>query len=156
MMIDRILSIGRMKIPSEVVWQLTKKWNSQLVKFNGQQWTHNPMSLTNFHNASSVASPIGLTGVKAKGKKGSKRVVTLLQRHKSHNKIAKRKNNSQSKLLASNVVLRRGINRIGKVVKGLPYINERVRRTALRRVRSLHVATRPTVKGAVAKKEEKK
>ena len=145
-----------MKIPSEVVWQLTKKWNSKLVKFNGQQWTSSNLSLTNFHNASQSASTIGLTAEKVKGKKGTKRVVTLRQAHKSHNKISKRKNNSQSKLLTSNVVLKRGLNRIGKVVNGLSFINNRVRVAALRRLRRLHTATRPIVKGGVAKKEEKK
>ena len=127
-----------------------------MVKFNGQQWTHNPLSLTNFHNASQAASTVGLSAEKAKGKKGTKSVVTLHQAHKSHNKIAKRKNNSQSKVHTSNVVLKRGINRIGKVVKGLSNINNRVRVAALRRLRRLHVATRPIVKGGAAKKEEKK
>jgi hypothetical protein len=68
-----------------------------LVKFNGQQFTHNPLSLTNFHNASQAASTIGLTAEKVKGKKGTKRVVTLLQVHKSHNKSS-RKAGSTSKL----------------------------------------------------------
>ena len=145
-----------MKIPSEVVWQLTKKWNSQLVKFNGQQFTSNPLSLTNFHNASQSASTIGLSAEKVKGKKGTKRIEHLHETHKSHDKIAKRKNNSTSKLNVSNVTLKRGINRIGKVVKGLPAINNRVRVAALRRLRRLHVATRPIVKGGAAKKEEKK
>lgn len=145
-----------MRIPSEVVWQLTKKWNSKLVKFNGQQFSHDPLSLTNFHNASSSSSTVGLSAVKAKGKKGTKSVVTLLQKHKSHNKIAKRKNNSQSALLASRVVLKRGINRIGKVVKGLSNVTEKTRKTALRRLRKLHGSTRPIVKGAAAKAQEKK
>ncbi len=126
-----------------------------MVKFNGQQWTHNPLSLTNFHNASQAASTVGLSAEKAKGKKGTKSVVTLHQAHKSHNK-APRKAGSTSKLQVSRVVLKRGINRIGKVVKGLSNINNRVRVAALRRLRRLHVATRPIVKGGAAKKEEKK
>ncbi len=149
-----------MKIPSAVVWQLTKKWNSFLVKTNGQQFSHDPLNLTGFHNASSSGlsnnNSIGLSATKEKGKKGSKRVVTLLQKGKSHNKITKRKNNSQTGVLAAKVVLKRGINRIGKVVKGLSNISERTRKQALKRLARLHVATRPQVKGAAAKKEEKK
>ena len=147
-----------MKIPSEVVWQLTKKYNSFLVKSNGQQLSRDPLNLTGFHNASQSglvnAHSIGLSAQKVKGKKGTKSVVTLLQRHKSHNKIAKRKANSQSGNLVSTITLKRGINRIGKVVKGLSNISERTRKQALRRLARLHVATRPQVKGA--KKEEKK
>lgn len=149
-----------MKIPSAVVWQLTKKWNSFLVKANGQQFTRDPLNLTGLHNAADSglanSGTLGLTAVNVKGKKGPKRVVTLLQKHKSHNKITKRKNNSQSSAQVSTIVLKRGINRIGKVVKGLSNITERTRKQALKRVARLHVATRPQVKGAAAKKEEKK
>jgi hypothetical protein len=144
-----------MKIPNEVVWQLTKKWNSSLLKSNGQQFSRDPLNLTGLHNASSVNGPLGLSAVNQKDKKGLKRVVTLLQKHKQHNKINK-KANSTSGLLASSVVLKKGINRIGKVVKGLQGVSERTRKQALRRLARLHVATRPHVKGATAKKEEKK
>ncbi len=129
-----------------------------MVKFNGNQFSHDPMNLTNFHNASSAGTndnAIGLQGRKDKAKKGTKRVITLLQNHKSHNKISKKKNASQSKLGASVTELKKGINRIGKVVKGLSFVNERTRKLALKRLQRLHVATRPTVKGA-KKAEEKK
>ena len=144
-----------MKIPSEVVWQLTKRWNSNIVKFNGQQFSRDPLNLTGLHNASSTGS-VGLSARKEKGKKGSKRVITLQQVHKSHNKITKRKKNSQSALLVSRVALKRGFNRIGKVVKGLSNVSERIRNLALKRLQRLHVATRPHVKGSAPKKAEKK
>ena len=117
-----------MKIPSEVEWQLTKKWNSNLVKFNGQQFTSNPLSLTNFHNASQSASPIGLSAEKviSPGKKGTKRTVLVRRVHKSHNKITKRKNNSNSRVNVSNVLLKRGLNRTAKFFTGLSSINKRV------------------------------
>ena len=110
-----------MKIPNEVVWQLTKKYNSFLVKFNGQQLSRDPLNLTNFHNASSAGlsntQAIGLSAAKTQGKKkGVKRVVTLLQKHKTHNKVSKVKKNSNSGAFASTIVLKRGINRIGKVL----------------------------------------
>ena len=115
------------------------------------------MNLTNLHNASASGTndnAIGLQGRKVQGKKGTKRVVTLLQNHKSHNKISKKKNDSQSQLGASVVELKRGLNRIGKAVNGLPLISERTRKIALKRLQRLHVATRPTVKGT--KKAEQK
>ena len=61
-----------MKIPSEVVWQLTKRWNSSIVKFNGQSFSSDPLNLTNFHNASSAGSnnhAVGISAVKEQGKK---------------------------------------------------------------------------------------
>lgn len=76
-----------MKIPSEVFWQLTKKWNSKLVKFNGQQFTHDPFSLNNLHNASQTNSTVGLSADKIKGRKKeevvAKRVVTIIKKNKS-------------------------------------------------------------------------
>jgi hypothetical protein len=131
-----------------------------LVKFNGQQFTHDPLSLTNLHNASQVGlsnnQAIGLQARKEKAKKGTKRVVSLLTAHKSHNKITKRKKNSTSGLLYSKSELRRGVNRIGKVVKGLSLVSERTRKLALKRLQRLHVATRPQVKGVASKKEQEK
>lgn len=149
----------QMKIPSSVLWQLTKKNNSFLVKFNGQTFTHDPLNLTGLHNASSAGlsndGAISLQATKEKSKKASRPVFTLLHKHKSHNKITKKKN-STSGLVYSAQPLRRGINRIGKIIKGLPTLTEKVRRVALKRAQRLHVATRSHVKGVAAKKEEKK
>jgi hypothetical protein len=149
-----------MKVPSSVLWQLTKKSNSYIVKFNGQQFSHDPLNLTGFHNAtdSGVSNDrsIGLVGRKIKSKKGTRSVFTLLQKHKDHNKITKRKKNSTSGSGYARTDLRKGIKRIAKVVKGLPLTSERVRKATLRRLQRLHVAYRTHVKGVVAKKEEKK
>lgn len=131
-----------------------------MVKFNGEQFSTDPLNLTNMHNASSSGianeQSIGLHGQKEKSKKGTRSTITLIQKHKSHNKISKKKNNSQSKLGSSFVVLRRGINRIGKVVKGLSNISDRTRRLAIKRLQRLHVANRPIVKRGAAKKTEEK
>lgn len=149
-----------MKIPSSVLWQLTKKNNAFLVKFNGQSFTHDPLSLTGLHNASTSGlaneGSVGLQSIKVKSKKGTRGAMVLLQKHKSHNKITKRKKNSTSGLVYSRNELRRGINRIGKIVKGLPHLTEKKRNLALKRVQRLHVANRSHVKGVAAKKEEQK
>lgn len=147
-----------MKIPSSVLWQLTKKSNSFLVKFNGQTFSRDPLNLTGFHNASSSGlsndNSIGLQSHVVKTKKGTRRAVTLVQKHKSHNKITKAKKNSSSGAVYATQPLRRGMRRIGKVLKALPLQSERVRRLALQRLRKLHVANRPIVKAT--KKEQKK
>lgn len=136
-----------MKIPSEVVWQLTKKWNSKLVKFNGQQFSHDPFSLSNLHNASQANSTVGLSAKKVQGKKGkivAKRVVSLIQKNKS---------SSRKSAASSKVELRRGINSVGRVVKGLN-ISQGSKKLALKRAQRLIASTRPHVKSA--KKDEKK
>ena len=149
-----------MKVPSTVVWQLTKKWNSNLVTFNHQQFTRDPLSLTNLHNASQAGlsndRAIGLQVRKEKAKKGQRRVISLLQTHKTHNKISKKKKNSQSGLLYSKNELKRGLNRVARIVKNVPTLTDRVRRLALRRLQRIHVASRQTVKGVAKKTEAKK
>lgn len=148
------------KLPSSVLWQLTKKNNSFLVKFNGQTFSNDPLNLTGLHNASSAGlSNNGAVGVQAKKVtskkgKGKKAEFQLLNTHKTHNKIAKAKKNSTSGTVYSAQPVRRGVNRIAKVVKNITHISERVRKLALKRVQRLHAASRTHVKGA--KKEEKK
>lgn len=148
-----------MKLPNSVLWQLTKKYNTHIVKFNGHSFTSDPLSLTNMHNASQAGlsndRAVGIVSRKVQAKKATRGVLTLLQAHKSHNRITKRKNNSTSGSAYSRQDLRRGFNRIGKTIMNMPLQSERVRKLALRRVQRLHIANRP-IAGGVAKKEEKK
>ena len=148
------------KLPSSVLWQLTKKNNSFLVKFNGQTFSHDPLNLSGLHNASSsglsnnAAVGVQATKVTSKKGKGKRAEFSLLQSHKAHNKISKAKKNSTSGTSYSAQPVRRGVNRIAKVVKNMTHISERVRKLALKRVQRLHAGSRTHVKGA--KKEEKK
>ena len=118
-----------MKVPNSVLWQLTKKYNTYLVKFNGQTFSHDPLNLTNLHNGSQAGisndRAIGLQARKVQAKKAKRGVVTLLHQHKSHNRITKRKKNSTSGLGVSRQDLKRGFNRLGKTLKGLPLQSER-------------------------------
>ena len=91
-----------------------------------------------------------------KSKKGTRKAVALLQKHKSHNKIQKRKKNSSSGLVYATNDLKRGMKRIGRIVKNLPQLTEKRRKLALKRLQKVQVANRSQVKGAAAKKEEKK
>lgn len=62
------------KLPNSVLWQLTKKNNSFLVKFNGNTFSHDPLNLTGFHNASSAGlsnnAAVGVSSKKVASKKG--------------------------------------------------------------------------------------
>merc|ERR1712010_404484 len=67
----------------DIIWGMTKKWNSQMVKWNHNHWSKSPFSQTGFHNASQAANTLGVVGKKAKGSKdGVKRVFTLTLKHK--------------------------------------------------------------------------
>jgi hypothetical protein len=72
-----------MKTPDNVIWALTKRNSAYLVKFNGNSWTHNPLSQTGFHNASSANSTISVHGsTKKTDKKKFKRTFSVLIKHK--------------------------------------------------------------------------
>ena len=82
-----------MKVPSCVLWSLTKKNNCFLAQQKGarvrsDQFTYDPMSLTNLHNASAAGFTnelgIGLVGEKSesKSKKDFRRDYVLKINHK--------------------------------------------------------------------------
>ena len=120
-----------MKVPSDVIWQLTKKWNSKLVKFNGQTLSRDPLNLTGLHNASSSGTPpssflgmsnhrsIGLQAKKEKTKKKFRRVFSLLVKHKESNRDIKKKKNSKSGLQHAVNDLRSEVHRAGKTIQKL-------------------------------------
>merc|ERR1711985_22377 len=70
--------------PAAVLWALTKRHNAFKVRFNGSDWSHNPNSMTGFHNATDAASTMGLNASKAKtGKARRTYTLTLSKRQKS-------------------------------------------------------------------------
>jgi len=109
-----------MKIPNNVLWQLTKHNNSYLYKFNGEEMSSDPLNLTNMHNSQSSGisnqASIGVQAHKEKSKKNFKRVFDVLVKHKQHNKQIKKKKNSQSKLVYSVNPVRREVQRTAKVI----------------------------------------
>merc|ERR1719386_223071 len=154
-----------MKVPSEVLWALTKKHSAFKVQNEGsksrrQCFNSDPQNLTNLHNASAQGftrpGSIGITGEKAKSKKGTafRRVYHLRVGHKSyhnaHGSILKNKF-GQAGLNASDVAIRRDTARAAKVIGGLTAINEKRRTLLYRRLGRLHSAYR-VVGGAAAKK----
>jgi hypothetical protein len=144
-----------MKVPSCVLWGLTKKFNAQLVKFQGNEFSHDPLNLTGLHNASSAGtcndSGLGITLQRVKSKTGKKfkREYTVLQKHKSHNKQTKAKKDSQSGNLYSTVKVNHGPLRVNKMLKGISGISSLVRKQALHKLRRLHKASPTTIRKQV-------
>merc|ERR1740125_76501 len=113
-----------MKSPDCVIWALTKRNNAHLVKFNGNQWSHSPLAMTGFHNASSSSSTINVKGNKTVDGKKVKRTFQLVLKHKmKHGVNAKKAQSaaSQSKLLVSQHNITKEVNKAAKIVQGLTY-----------------------------------
>jgi hypothetical protein len=116
-----------MKTPDCVIWALTKKNNSYLTKFNGNSWTHNPLSSTGFHNASSTSSTINVVAARTKiDKKKFKRTFTLRLKHKIiHGAKKARSAKSQSKIAHSEIVIAGDVHKAAKAIQGLTFQNQK-------------------------------
>ena len=133
----------------DVVWRLTKKFNCNLVKFNGNQWSKSPFSLSGFHNATESANTLGVTGIKEKTDKDTvKRVFALTLKHKRVNGISKRKSASQRKPAYSVHEVRNEVNRAAKVIKNLTWQDDRCKKLALRRLARASHSMQPSLKAA--------
>ena len=132
-----------MNTPDCVIWALTRKNNSQLVKFNGNEWTHNPLSNTGFHNASSSAGTIGVGAFHKKSKKNFRRVFTLTLKHKlGHGSKTAKSAKSQSHIATSQINLTKDVNKAAKVIQGLTFQNQKAKNGALRRLAKQSAANR--------------
>ena len=135
-------------VSQDLIWGITKKRNAFLVKFNGQQWSKNPLSQTGFHNASEAANTVGVAGKKElNDKKNVRRVFTLTLKHKRRNGIQKRKVGSQSKPGYSVHEVRREVNHTAKTIKALSWVDERERTALLRRLARSSRSMKSTQKG---------
>lgn len=107
----------------EVMWALTKKWNNQLVKFQGRHWTKSPYSMTGRWNASEAARTVGVSGRRdaVADKDTKKRVFTVSLKTKQKSGIAKKPKVSQRSPGSAVVDVRRDVGRTAKVIKGLTY-----------------------------------
>merc|ERR1711865_355537 len=54
-----------MSISQDLVWQLTKRNNAHLVKFNENMWSKHPLNMSGFHNSSAAASTISVKATRA-------------------------------------------------------------------------------------------
>ena len=153
-----------MKVPSCVLWSLTKKNNCFLAQQKGaksrqDQFSYDPLNLTNMHNASSAGftseSAIGLLGEKSesKAKKDFRRDYVLKINHKSYHKTARvsKSTNGAAGLLTSSQRIKKGTTHAAKTIKGLTFANDKKKALLLKRLAKLHGATRVNVKGAAKK-----
>lgn len=122
----------------EVMWALTKKWNSQLVKFQGRHWTRSPCSMTGKWNASEASRTVGVAGAKVTKDGKTKAVYTVSLKTKSKNGIKKRAGAGSQRVAGGAVCeITRGRNRAAKAVQSLTYQNSRDKAAALNKIRRL-------------------
>lgn len=136
-----------MKTPDCVIWALTKRNNSYLVKFNGNEFTHNPLSVTNFHNATESASTLSVAGSKKLvDNKKFKRTFSIITKHKMlHGAKKTRSAKSQSQVLTSTWNVTREVNHAAKVIQGLTHQTQKQKNLALIRLARQSAANRQHV-----------
>ena len=131
-----------MKTPASVIWALTKKHNSYLVKFNGNSWSSAPTNVSGFHNASETCSEISVQADRKSTKKGFRRDFILNLAHNQHHGLKKA---SHSKVAHSEIRITKETGRAAKVINGLTHVNQRSKNRALRRLAKQHSANRSNV-----------
>mmetsp|Transcript_17251 Transcript_17251/g.29056 ORF Transcript_17251/g.29056 Transcript_17251/m.29056 type:complete len:152 (-) Transcript_17251:265-720(-) len=151
-----------MKVPSCVLWALTKK-NSAFIrqqkgaKSRKECFSSDPLNLTNLHNASAQgytnANSVGLQAEKTPSKKNFRRDYLLKVNHKQYNKTNRvlTSKDGSARLTASSIRIKRGTAHTAKVVKGLTFVNEAKKTLLLKRLAKLHGATRDQL-GVTGKK----
>lgn len=152
-----------MKVPSCVLWQLTKHNSAFIVRQKGaksrnESFSNDALNLTGLHNASSQGytedCAYGLSAEKGKSKKGAsfRKVFNLSVAHNQargvRKTISKGSSTVGSKVTTS--ALKRNANHAAKVIKGLPFANEKKKTLLLKRLGKLNYALTETV----AKKDE--
>eukprot|EP00356_Strombidium_inclinatum_P016988 CAMPEP_0170480536 /NCGR_PEP_ID=MMETSP0208-20121228/1338_1 /TAXON_ID=197538 /ORGANISM="Strombidium inclinatum, Strain S3" /LENGTH=160 /DNA_ID=CAMNT_0010753099 /DNA_START=57 /DNA_END=540 /DNA_ORIENTATION=+ len=147
-----------MKVPSCVLWSLTKKNSAFKVQPKGsksrlQCFSNDPLNLTGFHNASSQGytqvGSVGLTAQKADAKKKFNREFVLKVHHKSYHKTSRVSKNTHgaAHLVASTQTIKKGTAHAAKTIQGLTFANDKKKALLLKRLGKLHAATRVNVKG---------
>merc|ERR1712166_1493036 len=139
-----------MSISQDVVWQLTKRNNAQLVKFNENMWSRHPLNMTGFHNASQAASTVSVHGAResvqhgATLKKDQKRFQVCM-RHGTKKMAANSCSGGERSTLSSGTV-----HAAHRTIKGLVFQTHSARRNALRRLQRVSNSSRSSVPGAAA------
>lgn len=148
-----------MKVPSCVLWQLTKKNSCFLRRPTGSKsrldaFSYDPLNLTGLHNASSQgftaenAVGLGMNKAESKSKKTFNREYVLRINHKSYhknNKVLKNKN-GQAGLVHTTQRIKHGTNQAARTIKGLHHTTDAKKALLLKRLGRLHAASRAQVK----------
>jgi hypothetical protein len=140
------LSLVEMKIPDCVIWALTRRNNANLVKFNGNDWSSNPLSVTGFHNASNTSSTVSVHSSKKHSEKKFKRTFSLIARHKlTHGAKKARSAKSQAGVLVSTSNITKNVNLAAKAIQGNDSLNQKRKNAVLRRLARANAAARQHV-----------
>ena len=146
-----------MKTPDCVIWGLTKKNNAFLKKFNGNQWSHSPLSVSGFHNASNSASTCSVQGVKKvqedkaakkddeKKNEKSKKVFEIVMKHRMHHGRKVIKKNSTSQPDISRNTITKDVHRVAKVINGLTFQSDAHKKQLLKRLAKASHSLRSSV-----------
>ena len=144
-----------MKVPSCVLWSLTKKHSAFKVqqkgaKSRGECFNKDDMNLTGLHNQSACSSNYGLQVEKAKSKKDKtfRKVYKLHVAHKAYHKTtAISKNQWGAANQGSSVQsIKKGTAHAAKTIQGLTFANDKKKALLLRRLGKLHAASKDNVK----------
>merc|ERR1712127_108845 len=114
----------------------------------GHQWSHNPLSKTNFHNATSAASTCSIQGAKRVAvdkenkKEKTKQVFAIVTKHKMiHGKKAHKKNSTSGVLVNVNNFTK-GVHRAAKLIAKMPVASPKAKKMLLRRLAKQSAAQR--------------
>lgn len=132
-----------MKVPNAVIWQVIKKNNAYLVKNKktGDEFTSDPLSVTNLHNASQngIANDksVSIVARREQAKKTHRRVFDINIRHSGHHSAKKTSGGAYAQQ-----TVKKEVNRLAKVVNSLQGISDNKRQLLLKRVQRLHAGNR--------------
>ena len=130
------------------MWMLTKKYNRNIVKFNGQEWNKGVNVPNGLHNMSHYLCQEKKLSVgfdKVKSKNGFKTVYNLRFKHKSPN-YKKQKANSTGLVALSVEKLTKGVHRAAKSIQAQNHISKGWKSIQLKRLFRLHQSLRPILK----------
>jgi len=132
------------KQSNEVMWALTKRWNSKMVKFQGKHWSRSEFSHNGLHNASQVSgNQCGVSARKDTTEKNFRRIFTLATRNgRDHNGKKLNRANSQAGAAGSVCDIRSDVNKAAKAINSLCYVDQREKTMALRKLAALSRANR--------------
>lgn len=126
-----------MKVPSCVLWHLTKKSSAFVVQPKGSKarkecFSSDPLNATGLHNASAqgytAEESVGVSAERGESekKKGFRKVFTVSESRDS------------TKLLASSKKLNKGAPKTAKYIQGLDYLTAKKKALLLKRVAKLN------------------
>jgi hypothetical protein len=135
-----------MKVPSTVLWRLTKRWNSFLVKdirVSKNSFSKDPLNSTGLHNASASGlaneHSVGVDMIKEKSKKKHRRVIVVNQNHKDRNA---QKKVGKAGLVYSTFQIKKEVNHAAKAIQNFTHLTDAQKKRALKKLQALHNANR--------------